>query len=271
MGCVVLPSLTRVTVSISMGIISIITIERYYIICNTFQQQLSQLKIKLLLAAVILLSVMIDLPNILNYRINNDGGCGIHHTSLTGYDVPMVTILLTRDVLFLIMFCGTIYRIRTVLTSHERKINMKKIHETKKLSRVVLVLIVIGVLFIIMVFPRDILHVTYFISWFSPPGIGLGGIKALNTTLKILHMANSVVNVFVYSKLHGKFRKRMKRKCSRIFSSKRREKQAKYSHVSIKTEHELVVMSSPSTIDSAQIRHMIIPYSPIYSRQGPSV
>ena len=69
-------------------------------------------------------------------------------------------------------------------------------------------------MFMLLVFPRDLFHVIYLISQLHPPRIPYTvTVLHINSALKILHMANSVVNVFIYAKLHSHFRHTLKNWC----------------------------------------------------------
>lgn len=68
-------------------------------------------------------------------------------------------------------------------------------------------LVVLAVVFILLVFPREILHIIYMMSWKFGSGIPhTETIRNVNAFLKVLHMCNSVVNVFIYAGLQQRFR-----------------------------------------------------------------
>ena len=69
------------------------------------------------------------------------------------------------------------------------------------------VLCTVGVVFGILVFPKDILHLTYVLSWMGPNGIPRTPLLlTLNSWFKVLQVSNSCVNIFIYSKTHTRFR-----------------------------------------------------------------
>ena len=220
-GCKILPSLTRILVSVSMGIISLITVDRYYVICRPYEERIARWKIKVALVLVVVFSVAIDIPYIFHQEVKPGRTCGVQNVSLQSFIYPIIVCLISRDVAFAFMFCGTVYKIRGVLNDHQKKEAVKQLRKEKSLSRVTVMLTVMATIFMFLVFPRDVLHIVYFTSWLTPPGLPFNKtILDVNSALKVLHMTNSVVNVFIYSRLHGKFRKRLRRKVSRMLGRK---------------------------------------------------
>ena len=63
-----------------------------------------------------------------------------------------------------------------------------------------------GFMFVLCVFPRDLLFIAFSIRRIFPPEIPLANVIDVNNVLKVLHTSNSCVNVFLYSFLNEKFR-----------------------------------------------------------------
>ena len=75
-------------------------------------------------------------------------------------------------------------------------------------ERVIRVIIVMQIIFICLVLPRDILHIIFSLSRLDGHGIPYTkAIVRLNDALKVIQTANSCANVFIYAKMHDRFRK----------------------------------------------------------------
>lgn len=210
--CKVLPSLTRITVSLSIGIILVITIDRCHVICNPFHRQYTKLQINLLIAFTVLLSIGFDLPHIIHHRIGPSETCIVQSTRDTKFAYPAVALLIFRDFLFILTFSVTVSLIYKQLYNAKHKRALKEQNHYIKSKRIVFMLLVMAVLFIVMVFPRDLFQLVFLITWLRPPGITFNKtLMEINSFLKVLHMCNSLCNIFVYARLHDKFRRRLLR------------------------------------------------------------
>ena len=210
--CKVLPSLTRITVSLSIGIILIITIDRCQVICNPFHRQYTKLQINLLIAITVLLSIGFDLPHIIHHRIGPSETCRVQSIRDIKFAYPAVALLIFRDFLFILTFSVTVSLIYKQLYNAKRKRALKEQNHHIKSKRIVFMLLVMAVLFIVMVFPRDLFQLVFLITWLRPPGITFNKtLLEINSFLKVLHMCNSLCNIFIYAQLHDKFRRRLLR------------------------------------------------------------
>lgn len=210
--CKVLPSLTRITVSLSIGIILIITIDRCQVICNPFHRQYTKLQINVLIAVTVLLAIGFDLPHIIYHRIGPSKTCRVQSIRDTKFAYPAVALLIFRDLLFILTFSVTVYLIYKELYNANRKRTLKEQNHYIKSKRIVFMLFVMAVLFIVMVFPRDLFQLVFLITWLHPPGVTYNKtLLEINSFLKVLHMCNSLCNIFIYARLHDKFRRRLLR------------------------------------------------------------
>ena len=68
----------------------------------------------------------------------------------------------------------------------------------------------LAIVFIVLVFPRELLHLVYMMSWKVGEGFPYTHtLRNINSFLKILHMSNSIANIFIYAGLMGRFRKKL--------------------------------------------------------------
>ena len=100
--------------------------------------------------------------------------------------------MVTKGLLFLATFLTTVVCIYKELYDNEMMMrSLKSQTRTEHNKTVLIMLATIAVVFIILVFPRDILHIIYIISWMDNDGIPFTHLlRNINATFKILHMFN---------------------------------------------------------------------------------
>ena len=205
-GCKVLPSMTRLPTDISLCIIIIFTIDKCYIICQPFKGHFSKNKIRLSVVTCIVLCMISEIPTIFYQKINKRSTCQVPNASVPGYAYPYITFLGTKDLTLSVVFITANYFSYKELYKGNYRTTLKdSISEKRKLFKI---LASISLVFMVTVFPRDILHIVYTSSWLSPPGINLTrGVIDLNNSLKVLHLSNGIYNIFIYARLHSQFQK----------------------------------------------------------------
>lgn len=209
-ACKILPTIAKATVSVSLGIILIITVDRCVIIVRPFHPQPRKSVIYISVLLIVVISLIKELPNIVYLKDVPGVTCVVPDASNPKFVYPLVIMNILRDLVFLTVFVITSFLIYNELYNKEHLAALKAQKDIKKTKEVVVMLITMAVVFIILVFPRDILHTAYAISWLSPPGIPYTKfVRDINAILKILHMCNSVCNVFIYAGLHGRFRREL--------------------------------------------------------------
>ena len=157
----------------------------------------------------VVLCILLTIPYIYYLRIWDYGTKKVCQAdSDSTYDVMIILIFLTSDILFISIFAFTTIRIC-------RKLKAKDIIECPKMkeyraretNRILKIIIAMGVLFVICVFPRDMLLTSFSFTQLVPPPINFTTAHKANLVLKVLHTSNSCVNVILYSCLNKKFRK----------------------------------------------------------------
>lgn len=209
-GCKIIPAFAKVLTFMSFGIILTITIDRCIVICSPFHIQVKKKHLQLCVLIVFIVSMLCEVPDIYYYEIYPGYTCLVADSEDPGFLYPTIVFYILRDLLFLLIFFISIFLIHWELYNKETILTLKDQKDLKKTKKIVRMLIILAVVFIILVYPRDILHLTYMFTIIAPPGIPYSkDIIDINDTLKLLHMSNSICNVFIYAGLHKHFRQKI--------------------------------------------------------------
>jgi len=212
-GCKILPSLTRISVTFSLSIILIITLDRCHVIRKPFDKQLKKKHVNIIVLISLFISILSEFPYTYYQIPNPKSTCQVPDSEIPGFAYPTITIVILRDLLFIFIFSITVFLIYRELYNkeHMRVLKSRKRNASKN-KKILHMLTFMAVIFILLVFPRDILHLIFMITWMNPPGVSYTkAFLDLNSLLKVLHMCNSICNVFIYARLHGRFRKNLLR------------------------------------------------------------
>ena len=211
-GCKIIPTVAKCLVTASLGIIWLITIERSIVISRPYTVRLKNKHIKMAFLVVLLFSVLCETPWIIHNNVLAKSTCIVPDLRVDSFFYPAVIILIVRDFIFLATFLGTTIVIYRVLYDKSSLKTLKEQKTLEKNKKIMKLLLLLAIVFILLVFPREILHVAYMISWKSGQGIAhTHTLRNINSFLKILHMCNSVANIFIYAGLLGRFRHKLKR------------------------------------------------------------
>ena len=91
-------------------------------------------------------------------------------------------------------------------------------------NHVMKMLFIVAVVFIVTVFPRELFHIIYTISWLMPGNAGImvsPMLVYMNSFFTCLLCSNTFCNVLIYAKLHHKFRKTVMSSFTASFSMQR--------------------------------------------------
>jgi len=208
-GCKLLPPVGPISTTASTAIIIVICLDRYRSIVTPFSTRLSKLRVHIMCSFAIVISVVFYSYYISALSISSDGKCQVQEVNELSYSIPNITITLLWDVAYIIVFVPTNIRVfRHLRLSRELQSDVSYSRIRRRENRKVMrVLCTVGVVFGILVFPKDILHLTYVLSWMGPNGIPRTPLLlTLNSWFKVLQVSNSCVNIFIYSKTHTRFR-----------------------------------------------------------------
>jgi len=206
--CKVVPSLGPFFTSISLGILLIMAIDRDRAVVTPFKKQFTLRLIYKGVAATVALCLFVTVPYIVHLKFskqNNISHCEVNTNK--SYDAIVVCIFLISDLLFLVIFGVTTTRIFLKLNTKDI-INCPRMREyrAKETKRILRIIIAMGVAFVVCVFPRDLLLVSY-----SLGNLDYKLAYSIYLVLKVLHTANSCVNFILYSVLNRKFRREILR------------------------------------------------------------
>lgn len=210
-ACKILKPIAPVATTASSAIIIIICVDRYRSIVTPFKRRFSQTQVHILSTAAILISIVFYSYYISALSINFSGVCQVQEVGSQAYSIPNITITLAWDLLYIVVFVPSIIRIFMHLkVSKELQSDVSYWVNRRRANRNVMrILLTVGVTFAILVFPKDILHLAYTISWEVYPNDGIPHthlLLSLNSWFKVLQVSNSCVNIFIYSKMHERFR-----------------------------------------------------------------
>ena len=208
-GCKVLVPFGPISTLMSALLIQIITVDRYLVIVNPLGRTHGRGCINVSVLVAFALSVACNCSYIMMLQVVPGKTCIVEDVSDKSYSIPAVTFLLLQDITFIsvIVFTNTAISLRLTrkdaLSTSETGLQQSIIRR-QKLFRLLLTM---AVIFLVLVLPRDLLQLSYTFSWMGRLGIKYDySLVQLNTVLKILYTSNSCANVFIYSKMHSKFR-----------------------------------------------------------------
>lgn len=122
------------------------------------------------------------------------------------YQISRVATVLFRDILFVVTFmiCNLLVYHTLKDEEHDTFLHgQSTIHPTKTIK----ITIMMSIIFAILVLPKDIFLVIYTVKRISGSHMmSYQYASVINSMLKVLQSFNSVVNVFIYAKLHRSFK-----------------------------------------------------------------
>ena len=213
LGCKILPALGPITTSASAGILLIFAIDRYMAIVSPFAGQLNWRTITVAAVIDVFLSVLSYFHYMYMLILDSNGYCYVPHVERLEYGVPNCLLIILRLLIFLIIFIYTNSRIFIVLRRNEfsSTVTEQRGRRHKQSKRIIRVLLTMGIVFFILVFPRELFYLVYNMSWIvTYPGLSYNATTLLvNSWLKVFHTANSCANVFIYSHMQTYYRRQI--------------------------------------------------------------
>ena len=214
-GCKLTPIINRSITNVSFGIIMMINIDRCIVITRPFRPKMRKRDVHFAMIGIVILAVALEIPFIYHVDVLAGNYCLVPDSRVASFAYPAIAVMVTKGILFLVTFLTTVVCIYRELYDSEIMKSLKSQKRSEHNKTVLIMLATIAIVFTILVFPRDILHIIYIISWLDNDGIPFTHLlRNINATFKILHMFNSICNVFIYAGLHRRFRRDVKRKVS---------------------------------------------------------
>ena len=212
-GCKILVPFGPISTLVSAFLIQIISIDRFFVIVKPFGRRYGSKCINISVLIAVALSVAFYAYYIIMLQVPPGKTCVIEYVTDERYSIPSVTFLLLQDVAFVLIIIITntaiFLRLRKkdALSTSETGLQ-QSIRRKRKLFRM---LMIMAIVFLCLILPKDLFHLSFNFSWMNAPGITYDyKLIQVNTILKILYTANSCANVFIYSKMHSRFRGSLK-------------------------------------------------------------
>ena len=170
-GCKILPAMSRITVDISIGVVLIMTIDRCRSIMTPLKRRLTSTNIHLSVLLCVVLCVLCEYYYIHAIHVTELGICGVPMVSRLEFSIPLVVMTTLRDASFVIIFTLTtlLVSLKLMRKSNQALLgNFSKKRQTSNL-RVLKMLVAMAIIFGLLVIPRDVLHLTFTVSWMNWP------------------------------------------------------------------------------------------------------
>ena len=220
-GCKIIPALGPIMSSVSSGLLIIFAIDRYLAVVSLLKgSSLSWKTVTIAFFMDIILSICFYLYHISALKLspNSDKhgfSCYVPTVKTYYYSIPSCVLLIFRFLFFAVVFTFTTVKITQVLRRGHvsllsKELQQRRLQNSKKTLNVLLTM---GVVFFLLVFPKEILQLVYSLSWMIKETgiIHTSQLVEVNSWLKVIHTANSCANVFIYSQMHRVYRRQMSR------------------------------------------------------------
>ena len=103
-GCIFIPSLTRIVTDMSLYIILVMTMNRCYVICCPLQRSCSERVIKGMIFGFFVVSVLSEIPAMIHQEVKREASCQVTNSSTMSYALPRIVYICSKDVIFVIVF-----------------------------------------------------------------------------------------------------------------------------------------------------------------------
>lgn len=246
-GCTFIFGVANLTTTLSFGMIVFITAERSIAIYRPFKTLTSsRRRIHVLFLLLLLVSIGIDLPYLVNLKVRELNGISSNttrvqyalqsHLSRRSFQekelstkiyicmtVRSEEYMTTRTVTFILRASSYIiiisianWYVYKAISKHSLSVNRNKVK--RRNERTFKLMVMIGVVFTILVLPKDLFVIVYNLS---SDELGINHLTAakINEWLKVPQSMNSVCNVFIYARLHYHFRRKVKNRIEWIKKS----------------------------------------------------
>ncbi|XP_047144063.1 somatostatin receptor type 2 isoform X2 [Hydra vulgaris] len=209
-GCKIIPAIGQIMSSISIGVLLIFAVDRYLAITSPIKgSALSKRTVTLACIIDVILTICLYLHYMLALKLhsNHNGGlyCSVPSVKSLYYSISKCLLVFFRFLMCVLVYIFTTVQI-LLTVKKSRKIlvfskQRKKLQEDYK--KTAYMLFMMCLVFFFLVFPREIFHLTYVLSWMvKEKGILYTPILVeLNAWLKVLTIANSCANVLIYSRV----------------------------------------------------------------------
>ena len=233
-GCRIIPSLLQISITVSHGVLILISYERYHNLVKPFQARIGKLTIAGWIFFIVALSIGLVLPymktlTVMNFDEYNIQTCIPNTVEMIDILMFSSSLQVLRDVLAIGIMALLNQRMTHALTKQQSYINWRRDKMSQKGRKLLRLIIII---FSALTLPVDLFQMSIYAIVMSGMNIStttFQTISHVNTFLNILQTSNSMVNIFIYSRMHDMFQlewckkslKTVRRKMSVIGTSRR--------------------------------------------------
>ncbi|XP_066912444.1 prolactin-releasing peptide receptor-like [Clytia hemisphaerica] len=219
-GCKILPMINPFLTKASGWVLLIFAVERYCAIVTPFTKRLTPFLIKMLCLGSLLISaaMYVHYSVALTHKFYG-GRCVVPNITVSEFGFPECVFIIVRLLSFLFIFIFTNVRIYITLRKNNKRFVSKELREsqTNRTKKTMRILSAMGIVFIMLVFPKELLQLVYtmnaMINQGSPgDGIQFGDyIFKLNSWLKVLHTSNCCANIFIYANMQDSYKRQIRK------------------------------------------------------------
>ena len=211
-GCKVLPSLLQISITVSHGILILISWERYQALVHPFEARLKKRQVLAWISFVFAIALALVAPYMYTLEVISNTK---YHTQTCLPNTEKLSILmgfaslaLFRDVVAMTIMVVVGYRMNKSLSERWNGCQYDRKAFSARGRRMLRIVILV---FILLTLPVDIFQVGVYGIFMTDAGHSLSRdtyrfISVTNTFLNILQTSNSITNVFIYSRMHSMFR-----------------------------------------------------------------
>ncbi|XP_047136233.1 probable G-protein coupled receptor 34 [Hydra vulgaris] len=221
-GCKVLSSFFPVSITLSQSILVFISYERYKVVISPFYRSFKKILIRFWILLTILISLILVSPYTDSLEIVIDTGYDIYtcipnsnkHYQLYFYSVGNTL----RDFLATVAMVYFGYKTNQYIQSNIKTITDRR-HKFKRIICAIKarkMLVVVVCCFSFCVFPLDLFQAITYTLYITKTIQNVKSYNLLlqaNTYLTVLQVANSALNIIIYSQMHNDFRRA---RCCRV-------------------------------------------------------
>ena len=218
-ACKVLPVIGPVMTTASGFVLLVFAVERYSVIVTPFDNKFTPTVIKVSCMSCVFLSAAMYVHYIIALTLATPyGPCRVPKAQDPSYGYPNCLFIVIRLLSFLVVFLATNIAIYRTLRKNERNLRVADIREKriKQSRRIMRILNIMALIFLLLVFPRELLYLFFnvndIIQKGKPGGLNFGGefVYILNSWLKVAHTSNSCANVFIYAYMQDSYKRQIK-------------------------------------------------------------
>jgi len=196
--------------TISGGIFIIIAFDRERCIVFPFKSHYKPKTIKICVVIAIIYAFLMNTHYALSLTITPRGYCTVGNVTYISYWLPTIICFVVQDLTLIFVFAFTNMRIFDRIKSKDTTLALGALWGKRKKdsAKVIRLLVVLATVFFVLTLPRDIFVCVHMLSWVIGKGITVTApIRGAYYFIKVLHTANSSVNVFIYYHMHRGFRR----------------------------------------------------------------